>query len=62
MKGIHYLTNNNNEKIAVQIDLKKYGDLWEDFFDCLIAEQRKDEEAVSWEDVKETLKKDGKLD
>jgi len=62
MKGINYLTDDNNEKIAVQIDLKKYGDLWEDFYDCLIADQRKDEETIPWEDVKKALKQDGKLD
>jgi len=62
MKGINYLTNENNEKIAVQIDLKKYGDLWEDFYDCLIAEQRKDEKTTPWEEVKKALKEDGKLD
>lgn len=62
MKGINYLTNENNKKIAVQIDLEKYGDLWEDFYDSLIAEQRKDEENVPWEDVKKALRKAGKLE
>ena len=62
MKGIHYVTNDDNKKIAVQIDLKRYGDLWEDFYDCLIAEQRNDEETVPWDDVKDALRKEGKLD
>lgn len=61
MKGIHYLTDSKDRKIAVQIDLRKYGELWEDFCDVLIAESRKDEESVEWEVVKEKLKKDGKL-
>ena len=61
MEGIHYLTNDKNEKIAVQIDLSKYGDLWEDFYDTLISELRKDEEDISWEEAKASLKKDGKL-
>lgn len=56
------MTNENNKKIAVQIDLEKYGDLWEDFYDSLIAEQRKDEENVPWEDVKKALRKAGKLE
>jgi len=62
MKGINFLTDDNNEKIAVQVDLKQYGDLWEDFYDCLIAEQRKDEESTDWAEVKKSLKQDGKLD
>ena len=61
MKGIHYLTDDKNRKIAVQIDLKKYGQQWEDFYDSIIAESRKDEETVPWEKVKEDLKKEGKL-
>ncbi len=61
MEGIHFLTDDDNRKIAVQIDLRKYGELWEDFYDTLIAEMRKDEEKISWEEAKEILKKEGKL-
>ena len=35
MTGIQYVMNDHGEKTAVLIDLKKHGDLWEDFFDCL---------------------------
>ena len=61
MKGIHYVTDDKNNKVAVQIDLKQYGELWEDIQDILIAESRKNEETVSWEKVKEDLQKAGKL-
>ena len=44
MKGINYVTDDKNRKVAVQIDLKKYGDLWEDFYENMVAELRKDEE------------------
>jgi hypothetical protein len=60
MKGRHYVTNAENEIIAVQIDLKKYGQLWEDFYDTIIVEDRKDEESIPWEDIKQELRKDGK--
>jgi hypothetical protein len=62
MKGINYLTDEKNRKIAVQIDLKKYGHLWEDFYDYLIAELRKDEEKIPLEYVIQKLKEEGKLD
>lgn len=62
MKGINYVTDDKDRKVAVQIDLKKHGDLWEDFYDNLIAELRKDEEKIPLEDVIKELKKDGKLD
>ena len=61
MKGIHYVTDEKNRKIAVQIDLKTHGELWEDFYDSVIAELRKDEEKIPLEDVIKDLKKAGKL-
>jgi hypothetical protein len=62
MKGIHYVTDEKNRKIAVQIDLKKYGELWEDFYDNVIADLRKDEEKIPLEEVIRDLKKTGKID
>jgi len=46
MEGIHFLTDDQNNRIAVQIDLRKYGALWEDFYDVLVAEQRKNDEKI----------------
>ena len=61
MKGIHFVTNEKNERIAVQIDLDKYSEIWEDFYDVLIAESRKDDETISLDDLKDELKNEGKL-
>lgn len=62
MEGINYIImDDENKKIAVQIDLRKYGELWEDFYDSLIAELRKDEEKISLDDVIRDLKAKGKL-
>jgi len=64
MKGVSFLTNGKNEKIAVQIDLKtlaKHQEALEDFLDIVVAENRKDDEDVSWEKAKKELKKSGKL-
>ena len=57
MEGITYLTNDKNERIAVQIDLKKYGELWEDICDTIVAESRKDDESISLDELKKDLKK-----
>ncbi len=62
MKGINYLTDINNNKLAVQIDLKLYGELWQDFYDRLLVEARKDEKSDSLESFVEKLEKDGLLD
>ncbi len=55
MDGISYLTDEENNKVAVMIDLQKHGDLWEDFYDLLIAEERKSEESISWEEAEKEL-------
>ena len=51
MEGINYVMDDKNEKVAVQIDLRKYGELWEDLYDSLIAGLRKDEEKIPLEEV-----------
>ncbi len=61
MKGIQYLVDDNGEKTAVQIDLKEYRELWEDFYDCIIFKLRSDEPRESFEVVKERLMEQGKL-
>jgi hypothetical protein len=64
MKGISFVTNEKNEKIAVQIDLKaigKHQKAIEDLLDGIIAESRKDEEKIPLSKVISKLKKTGKL-
>jgi hypothetical protein len=61
MEGINYVLDDKNEKVAVQIDLRKYGELWEDFYDSLLTETRKDEEKIPLDEVIKDLKSKGKL-
>ena len=64
MKGVSYITNKNNQKTAVIIDIKtiqKYNDEIEDLLDGIVAESRKDEPKVSLSKVISNLKKAGKL-
>ncbi len=64
MKGVSFITDENDKKTAVVIDLKtieKYDDQIEDLFDIIIAESRKGEASVPWEKIKMKLKKNGKL-
>jgi len=64
MKGVSFVTNEKNEKIAVQIDLKTiahYQEELEDLLDGILAESRKDEEVVPLKKVISDLKKSGKL-
>ena len=62
MEGIKFVVDDNGEKVAVLIDLKKYGELWEDFYDTLIVRSRANEPRESLESVKEGLRQSNKLD
>jgi hypothetical protein len=55
MRGIQFLINENGEKTAVLLDLQEWGDLWEDFYDVLVARSREAEETVSWNDLESEL-------
>lgn len=62
MEGIKFVTDAKGKKVAVQLDLKRYGELWEDIQDGLVAESRRHEKSIPWEEVKASLIKSGKLD
>ncbi|HEX9962231.1 MAG TPA: hypothetical protein VGB00_14960 [Pyrinomonadaceae bacterium] len=61
MQGINYVTNEDGERIAVLIDLKTHGELWEDFYDGLTAKKRENEPRESLESVKKLLAEKGRL-
>jgi len=61
MQGIQFVTDEKGQKVAVQINLKKFGDLWEDFYDNLLFNERANEPRESIASVKERLQKQGKL-
>ncbi|MFH1077052.1 MAG: hypothetical protein V1753_09540 [Pseudomonadota bacterium] len=61
VKGIQFVVDEQGEKTAVLIDLKKHKQTWEDFHDTLIAQERADEPRESLEAVKQRLCKQGKL-
>jgi hypothetical protein len=64
MKGISYITDEKNHKKAVVIDLKTIEEREEEvheFIDVLVAESRKDDESILWEEAKKILRKKGKL-
>ena len=43
MKGAQFPVDDEGERKAVMIDLSIHGELWEDFFDAVIAKERQDE-------------------
>jgi hypothetical protein len=57
MKGVRYLIDESGQKTAVLIDLKKHGEMWEDFHDRAVAEARKKEPRESIAAVKKRIAK-----
>jgi hypothetical protein len=61
MTGIQFVTDEKGRKAAVQIDLKRYGAILEDFWDGLISELRRDEKGIPLAKIKADLVKRGRL-
>jgi hypothetical protein len=60
MNGIQFVTDEKGRKVAVQIDLKKYGAVLEDFWDGLISESRRKEKTIPYERYRATRLKRGR--
>ena len=56
MNGIQFIKDENGQTRFVQLDLSIHDESWEDFYDILIAEQRKEEETINFEEVLTLLK------
>jgi hypothetical protein len=64
MKGVTILTDEKKKRKILQVDIKEVAKNpadFEDLIDVLVAESRKTEPKKSWDNVKKSLKKKGKL-
>lgn len=61
VNGIQYVTDEKGHKVAVQIDLKKHRELWEDIQDVLVSRSRRHEKRIPLKRVKAALIKSDKL-
>jgi hypothetical protein len=52
MTGIQFVTDEKGRRVAVQIDLRKHGAVWQDFWDGLVAESRRKEKTDSYENYR----------
>jgi hypothetical protein len=55
MRGVQFLVDDDGEKTAVLIDLRKNAQLWEDFYDVAVAKARAKEPRESLESVRRRL-------
>ncbi len=60
MRGVPFLVDDDGERTAVLIDLKKNARLWEDFYDIAVAKSRAKEPRESLESVRRRLRIRGK--
>lgn len=55
VKGVNFVVDEDNEKKAVIIDLKKHRALWEDFYDTLLGKEREKEPRETLEKVRKRV-------
>ncbi len=55
VKGVEFVVGDDGQKKAVLIDLKKHGEIWEDFYDTLRAKERESEPRESLAEVKKKV-------
>ena len=61
VKGVQFVTDTEGQKVAVLLDLKEWGELWEDIYDNLLADERAGEPGISLEDFEAELRAEGLL-
>ncbi len=54
VKGVEFVVDDEGQKKAVLIDLKKHGEVW-DFYDTLLAKERELEPSESLEEVRKKV-------
>ena len=59
MRGVQFLVDDDGQRTAVLIDLKKNRELWEDFYDIALAKSRADEPRETLASVKFRLSRRG---
>lgn len=55
MKGIEFVVDETGDRKAVLIDLAEHGELWEDFYDTLLAKERVCQPRETLAEVKKKL-------
>ncbi len=55
IRGIDFILDGAGRKKAVLIDLRRHSEVWEDVFDSLVAEKRRDEPRESLTSVQHRI-------
>jgi hypothetical protein len=55
MRGVQFVVDDTGQKTAVIIDLRRQREVWEDFYDLRLAQEREGEPREGLEDVRARL-------
>ena len=61
VRGVQFVTDSDGQRIAVLLDLKEWGELWEDIYDNMIADERIGESSMPLEEFETELRAEGLL-
>jgi hypothetical protein len=61
VRGIQFVTDAEGRRVAVQLDLKEWGELWEDIYDNIVADSRTGESTMPLEEFEAELRTEGLL-
>jgi hypothetical protein len=61
-RNVQFVTDADGKKVAVILPLEDYEEMLEDLHLGRVARESKDDERIPWQQVREELKAEGKLD
>jgi PHD/YefM family antitoxin component YafN of YafNO toxin-antitoxin module len=61
VRGVQFVTDTEGRKVAVLLDLEEWGELWEDIYDNILADERADEPSRPLEEFEDELRAEGLL-
>ncbi len=59
MRGVQFVTDDQGQRVGVLLDLKEWGELWEDIYDSMMAMERNGEPSMPLEDFEAELRAEG---
>ena len=59
MRGVQFVTDEQGQRVGVLLDLKQWGELWEDIYDSMMAMERSGEALMRLEDFEGELRAEG---
>ena len=59
MRGVQFVTDEQGQRVGVLLDLKEWGELWEDIYDSMMAMERNGEPSMPLEDFEAELRAEG---